>query len=363
MVILMKKLFFLIFILLFFIDINIVYASDTSKATIVMDMDSGRILYEKNKDEKMLIASITKIMTAVIAIENKDLNEIVVIGEEVLPTYGSNTYIEVGEEISLRDLLYGLMLRSGNDAAVSIAKYVAGSEEKFVELMNRKARLLGMNNTLFSNSTGLDDDTKNYSSAYDMAKLMRYANTLMEFVEIAGTKKWTVSTNKKSYVWYNRDKLLTEYKYSTGGKTGYTPKAGKTLVSTASKNGLNLVAVTLNDANHYNTQKELFEYLFSIYKKQIIINKSNISFDNSLYDNMYVNYNFYFPLKTDEKNMIKKYVNFYNLNNYNDNQEVGEIYIVFKDEEVYREKIYAKKNKKNKKSFFQKIVDFFDSLF
>ena len=359
----MKKIAVFLFFFSFFLNIDVAYAYDTSKSSIVMDMDSGRVLYEKNKDEKLLIASITKIMTAVVAIENNDLNEMVTIGEEILPMYGSNIYIEVGEEISLRDLLYGLMLRSGNDAAVSIANYVAGSEDRFVEMMNKKAKALGMSNTVFNNPTGLDDDTRNYSSAYDMAKLMRYANTLMEFVEISGTKKWNVTTNKKSYIWFNRDKLLTEYKYITSGKTGYTPKAGKTLVSVASKNGLNLIAVTLNDANHYNTQKDLFEYYFSLYESEKIIDKNNIKFDSSVYDGLYVNYSFSYPLKNDEKQYIKKYVNFYNLDDYNNNQEVGEVYITFKDKEIYREKIYAKKNETKRKTLFVRIADFFDSLF
>lgn len=341
---------------------NIYALSDTSKSSVVIDMDSGRILYDNNKDEKRLIASITKIMTAVIAIEKKDLNEVVTIGEEVLPMYGSNIYIEVGEEMSLRDLLYGLILRSGNDAAVSIAKYVGGTEEKFVDLMNKKAKALGMTNTIFNNPHGLDDETENYSTAYDMAKLMRYANSLMEFVEISGTKKWTVTTNKKSYVWYNRNSLLVQYKYATGGKTGYTPRAGKTIVSTASKDDLNLVAVTLNDGNHYNTQKELYEYIFSKYKSINVIDKNNLSLKNDLYDNLYVNYSFSYPLKDDELAYIKTYVDLYKLDNYDNNDKVGEIYVKFKDEEVYRENIYVKTKKKEEEGFFDILKKFFNSL-
>ena len=108
-------------------------------------------------------------MTSVIAIENKNLDDVVVVGEEVLPMYGSNIYIEVGEKLTLRDLLYGLLLRSGNDAAVAIATFVGGDEKNFVKMMNEKAKQLGMNNTVFNNSHGLDEDTKNYSTAYDMA--------------------------------------------------------------------------------------------------------------------------------------------------------------------------------------------------
>lgn len=328
------------FLIIFFIPIKVLAINCNN--CIVMDMDSGRILYESNKDKQMLIASTTKIMTAVIAIENKNLDSFVTIGDEVLTMYGSNIYIEPGEEISLRDLLYGLILRSGNDAAVSIAKYVSGSLEKFVHLMNEKAHKLGMNNTIFNNPHGLDEDTKNYSTPYDLAILMKYANNLMDFVEISGTKKWNVSTNKKSYIWYNRNKLLNNYKYLTGGKTGYTPKAGKTLVSTASKNNLNLIAVTLNNPNHYNVQKELYEYLFSKYKRTIIIDKNNIVFKNSKYKNLYINYSFFYPLSKNEEKDIKVIVDYYKLKKVKNNSCVGEIYVLFKDKEIFRECIYVR---------------------
>lgn len=149
--------------------LNILAFSDSSSSSVVMDMDSGRILYSKNKDEKRLIASTTKIMTCIITIENMDLNKKIIVGDEVLKMYGTNIYVEVGEEISIRDLLYGLMLRSGNDASVVLAKNVFGSYDKFIKMMNKKAKELNMNNTIFNNPHGLDDDTKNYSTAYDMA--------------------------------------------------------------------------------------------------------------------------------------------------------------------------------------------------
>ncbi len=358
----MKKVICYFFILLELLSCTFVYADDTAKSTIVMDMDSGRILYEKNKDTPLLIASTTKIMTAVLAIENKNLEDIVTVGDEILTMYGSNVYLEVGEKITLRDLLYGLMLRSGNDAAVTIATYVGGDIDTFVKMMNDKAKKIGMNHTIFKNPHGLDDDTENYSTAYDMAKLMKYANTLMEFVEISGTKKWTVTTNKKSYIWFNRNKMITNYKYSTGGKTGYTPRAGRTLVTTASKNNLNLIAVSLNDYNHYKTQEELLDYYFSKYKSFLIIDKNNINIQNDNFDELYVNFSFSYPLTDKEKESIEKHVIFYNLDDYKDNEIVGEIYILFNKEEIYRENIYAKKNIDKKTSIFTLIKNFFHSL-
>ena len=213
--------------MLFLIPIN-VFASDTSKASIVMDVDSGRILYSHNINEKRLIASITKIMTATVALENGDVNKIITAGDEVLKMYGTNIYIELNERMSLKDLLYGLMLRSGNDAAVVIANGVSGSEEKFVKLMNDKASEIGMRNTTFNNCHGLDEKTENYSTAYDMALLSRYIyNKSSLYRKITSTYKYKLETDQKSYLWYNRNKLLKSYKYCISGKTGYTPRAGK----------------------------------------------------------------------------------------------------------------------------------------
>ena len=168
----MKKI--LVLIILFLIPIS-VSAEDTAKSSIVMDLDSDRVLYENNADEEKLIASITKIMTCIIAIEEGNLDKEVEASDEILKMYGTSIYLEVGEKMKLIDLLYGLMLRSGNDASVVIAKEIAGTEEKFVALMNKKAKEIGMTNTTFSNPHGLDEETKNYSTARDMAKLSRYA--------------------------------------------------------------------------------------------------------------------------------------------------------------------------------------------
>ena len=201
----------------------------------MIDNNSKRILYQKDIHSKRLIASTTKIMTAIITLENSNLNDIVTVGEEVLSMYGTNIYVELNEKMSVRDLLYGLMLRSGYDAAVVLAKYVGGSIENFVKMMNEKAKEIGMINTIFSNPHGLDEETQNYSTAYDMALLSMYASNNSLYNEITSTKKYVVQTNNKSYLWYNRNKLVGNYKFLTSGKTGYTPDAGKTFVSTAIK--------------------------------------------------------------------------------------------------------------------------------
>lgn len=356
---------FLIFILGFIIPIDVFAVSDTASSTVVMDMDSKRVLYEKNKDEKRLIASITKIMTAVVAIENKNLEDIVVVGEEVLPMYGSNIYLEVGEKMTLRDLLYGLLLRSGNDAAVVIANYVGGSEENFVRMMNEKAQHLGMKNTVFKNSHGLDEETQNYSTAYDMALLSSYANTLMEYCEISSSKKWNVSTEVKSYVWNNRNKLLSLYGFATGGKTGYTPKAGRTLVTTANKNSLNLTIVTLNDDNMYENHESLYEYIFSKYKKALLVDKNNFDVDDFYYEgDIYVNNSFSYPLTSKEEKLVRTVVDIYKIDNYKDNDKVGEVSVVLNGEELYKDSIYISISfEKSSDGLFNKIINFFKGLF
>ena len=304
-----------------------------------------------------------KIMTAVVAIENGSLDDVVVVGDEVLEMYGSNIYIEVGEEITLRDLLYGLLMRSGNDAAITIAKYIGKDVDTFVKMMNKKAKEIGMKNTVYKNPHGLDEDTQNYSTAYDMALLSSYAYKNDVYKEISKTKKWEVKTNKKSYVWYNRNKLLTLYKYSTGGKTGFTPKAGKTLVTTASKNDLNLTVVTLNDGNQYNTHEELYEYYFNKYNNYILIDKDNFEIDDYFYkDDVYVKESFSYPLTKKEKEKTKTIVDIYKLENYKDNDVVGVVKVIVDSKEIYKENIYVKIKVKEDKNFLSKIVDFFKSL-
>ena len=310
----MKKIIILI-ITLFFLFPNGAFAiSVSSNNAILMDEDSGRILYSKKVDEKCLIASTTKIMTAVLAIESGKLDDILTINESVLKSHGSGIYVSVGEKISLRNLVYGLLLRSGNDSALAIEDYLGG-HEKFVNDMNKKAKYIGMNNTIFNNSHGLDDDeTGNYSTVRDMALLMKYANNLYDFRIINGTKKIVVETDIKTYSWTNKNKLLFRYKYATGGKTGYTKKAKRTLVTSATKKDVNLIVVTFNDPNDFKTHENLYEYGFSNYKNYLIINKDKVKIKSDKYKNkLYVKNNYYYLINgyknlfVDNSSEIEKY--------------------------------------------------------
>ena len=192
----MKKI--LCFLVLLLVPVKVFAISASSY--IAYDLDNDIVYYEKNVGDKRLIASITKILTAIVTIENVDINKNVEVGEEVLKAYGSAVYIEVGEKLTIKDLLYGLMLRSGNDAAIVLAKNVAGSNDNFAKLMNKLATDIGMKNSYFINPHGLEDNdgNGNISTAKDMALLTRYAMKNKVFREIFGTKKYTVKTNYKT---------------------------------------------------------------------------------------------------------------------------------------------------------------------
>jgi len=346
----MKKIICLLFLLLL-LPLNVSALSDSGHNSIIMDMDSGRILYQKNSNSKHLIASITKIMTAVIALDKANVNTVYQAGEEVLEMYGTNIYIEYKEKMSLKDLLYGLMLRSGNDAAVVIANHVCKNEKEFVKAMNEKAKEIGMKNTTFANPHGLDEKTQNYSTAYDMAVLSQYAyNNYPLFRKISGTYKYISKGKDKTYLWYNRNKLLKNYEYTTGGKTGYTPSAGKTFVSTASKNNLNLTIVTLDDSNTYENHQQLYENIYKNYIGYKIIDDKNFDLDRKYY----IKESFSYPLTTKEKENIKVLTK---IDKSLSGDKKGQVEVYLYDKLIKKIPIYEhqKKEKRTASNFFKKL--------
>jgi len=273
---------------------------------ILIDKESGRILYEKNPHEQTLIASLTKVMTAVIAIEYGDLNDVVSASNRAIYTSGSSIYLQKNEKMTLEDLLYGLMLRSGNDASIAIAEHVGGSVEGFVFLMNEKAKYLGLSNTHFANPHGLDEP-KHYSSAYDVAKLMQYAMDNEKFQQVAGAISY--QSDNRSYKWNNKNKLLSKlYEHCTGGKTGFTKKAGRTLVSSAEKDGLHLIAVTLNASDDWNDHISMYEWGFEKFEPKKLISKGSKNFrmynDNEIEG--LIEHDVIFPLQKEELKKLKK---------------------------------------------------------
>lgn len=358
----MKKFLLLLFLIL---PINISALETSARCAILMDTDSNRILYEKNINEVRSVASISKIMTAVVAIESGKLADEVTIGEEIKDAYGSGIYIQEGEKITLRDLLYGLMLRSGNDAALAIANYVGGNVDDFVTMMNDKAKNIGMKNTTFNNPSGLDQEEGNYSTAYDMAILTSYAMKLEDYKAITSTKKYVLTTNKNTYSWINKNKLLSIYKYTTGGKTGFTEIAKRTLVSTASKDNINLVVVTLNDGNDWQDHQNLFEYGFNNYTNLKILEKGTINIYNEDYYNdyeLYVENEYNYLLKNSEQNNLTFKYDLEKKRSFNTGDEVGTLNIYLGDKKIHEEPIYVRELENEKLSFFDKIKEWLDNL-
>lgn len=230
----------------------------------VMNGNDGSIIEEKDMHKTQSVASISKIMTAIIAIEEGNMEDIWEVSDAITQANGSSIYLQVGQQVSLKSLLYGLMLRSGNDAAVEIAQHIGGSQEAFVEKMNQKAKVIGMMDTNFENPSGLDEaGSGNISSAYDMALLMKYAMKNPLFQEIDSAPYYTSEWN---YRWKNKNRLIFDFADTTGGKTGFTKKAGRTLVSSAKADGVESVVVTLGMSSedfsfHEEKHKEVFSKL------------------------------------------------------------------------------------------------------
>lgn len=273
---------------------------------VLMDKSSGRVLLDKEAHTKRPVASITKIMTAIIAIESGKMDETVTISKKAAYAEGSSIYLKEGEKIKLKDLVYGLMLRSGNDAAVAIAEHIGGSVEGFRYLMNEKASWLGMTNSHFDNPHGLDSKM-HYSTAYDMALLMRYATDNDVFKKITGTTTYQAET--KDGTWRNKNKLLTSYyDYCTGGKTGFTKIAGRTLVTTAQKQDMDLIAVTLNAPDDWEDHKGMYEWGFDKYDMRSILDKGRKTYTVEGSGNSttgFIRHGMRYPVSDEEQDKIQ----------------------------------------------------------
>ena len=242
----------------------------SAENAILLDAQTGRVLYEKSADERALIASTTKIMTALVVCEQCNVLDRMRIPREAVGIEGSSMYLQEGEVLTIQELLYGLMLHSGNDAAVALAIYCGGTVEGFAALMNDKAHRLGMNSTHFENPNGLDSPG-HYSTARDMAILAAYAMENPIFAQTVSTKTVTIGNRSLR----NHNKLLWRVDGADGVKTGFTKAAGRILVSSATRGGRRLVAVTMNDPNDWQDHERLLNDGFSQYSVQHIVSKGD----------------------------------------------------------------------------------------
>ena len=259
----------------------------------------------------------------------------------MLSMYGTNIYIEKGEVLTVKDLLYGLMLRSGNDAAVVLANHVFSNEKEFIKKMNEKAKKIGMKNTVFENPHGLDDNTKNYSTAYDMALLSKYAYSNKIYRKIISSRKYQTKSSLKSYTWYNRVSLFQHCRYCFGGKNGYTPRAGKSLVSVARKDNLILTIVSLDDSEIYVNHTNLYRLYFKKYQSYLIIDKEKFYMNSSFYPgSVYLKKSFSYPLTSEEVKSVNTMIELTNLKK---DKTVGKVFIKINNHKIGEIPIYIKK--------------------
>ena len=246
----------------------------TAKSAVMIDASSGTVLYNKNKDQKLGMASTTKIMTGILAIENGNLNDIYTVSPTGEWVEGSSIYLNPGEKISLETLLYGLLLKSGNDAALAIAIHIAGSEKAFVKMMNDKALELGLKNTHFANPHGLYAED-HYTTAHELAIIASYAMKNPVFAQIVNTVQYKEEPveERDGRVINNANKLVSMYNEAIGVKPGYTPETGRTLVGAAEKNGVKVITVTLDCSDDWQEHKNMFNYAFENFEKKVILNK------------------------------------------------------------------------------------------
>ncbi len=279
------KRFFLMYLFVFVFAAGNAYAMDLSaECACLMIADTGEILFEKNGNQKHSVASTTKIMTGIIALEKNISDDTVNISENAANQEGSSIYINSGDKISGNDLIYGMLLNSGNDAACAIAEHISGSVEVFSEVMTEKAKDLGADNTSFKNPSGLDAEN-HYSTAVDMAKIASYALQNENFKNIVSTKNSQINVGSSICYLKNHNKLLWNYDGCIGVKTGYTKKTGRCLVSAAERDGIRLIAVTLGAPDDWNDHKKMLDYGFENTKKFSIIKRGEVlkSFDGNGY--------------------------------------------------------------------------------
>lgn len=238
----------------------------------VIDADTGRLLMGENEHEKLPIASLTKVWTAFTVLENGMPLEETTISSAAASSEGSSIYLEQGTTIPVESLLYGLMLRSGNDAAYALAEYVGGSVEGFVDLMNEHALIYDLKDTVFTNPSGLHDE-EHLSTAYETALMMRYAMENEQFKKIASAPTYKFTLGETTYHWSNKHRLLHDSETAIAGKTGFTKIAGRTLVTYFEKDNKRVIVVTLNDGNDWQNHMALSERAFSEYKIETIAKK------------------------------------------------------------------------------------------
>ena len=253
----------------------------SAKAAVLYVPETGEFLYEKNADERLPMASTTKIMTALITLSECELSDTVIVDERAVGIEGSSAYLRAGDELSVEELLYALMLQSANDAAVALAYHISGNIEQFSALMNEKAQSLGLQNTSFANPHGLDAND-HYTTASDLSKIAAAALEDPIFRNITSTYKRTFATEHRRRTYVNHNKLLLRIDGAIGVKTGYTKRCGRCLVGATERNGLTLISVTLDAPSDWSDHEMMIDYGYSLVEKILLAKTGDISYELSV---------------------------------------------------------------------------------
>ncbi len=269
-------------------DTSLPDPSVSAKSAVLIEASSGSIIWSKNSDVRLPMASTTKIMTALVAIDNCDITKKVSVSPDAVGVEGSSIYLYPNEILTLEDLLYAMLLESANDAAAAIAIEVGGSIEGFAQMMNQKAIEIGLKDTNFDNPHGLDGET-HYTTAYELAMIAKEAYSNETFKRIVSTYKKTIPLNETEGVrlLINHNKLLRSYDGATGIKTGFTKKSGRCLVSAAERDGLTFIAVTLNAPDDWNDHRCMLDYGFSLYESKVLCDVGSFTYIMPVTGGMY----------------------------------------------------------------------------
>lgn len=337
-----------------------------SRSAIIFDRKSKAIIYGKNINQKRAMASTTKVMTAIVALEKGNLNDTIEVSKKAASINGSKLGLKTGDKISLKDLLYGLLLRSGNDAAIQIALHLGGSIEGFAQMMNDKAKELGLENTHFVTPHGLDNEN-HYTTAYELALLTDYALNNKEFAKIVSTKQTVITINSKPVTINNTNELLGNLEGVNGVKTGFTNNAGRCLITSVTRNNFSIITIVLGaDTKKFRTKDsiELIEYNYKNYEsiniKEKVVNEFEIwknrnlkNFEiikakkNNIDIELDYNYNFEeYPIKKTDINNIKIQIQAKTRLNapiYKKNQ-IGQIYVILNENETLTVPIIVKED-------------------
>lgn len=304
-----------------------VFAATESRAECVIEQSSRRVLYQKNAEERLPMASTTKILTAIIILEDCKLDEIVTVPKQAELAGGSSVYLREGDTLSIKDLLYGLMLRSGNDCAVTLAMHHSGSCDAFAQVMNERAVRMGAEHSHFTNPNGMPDEYHN-TTASDLAFISAYAMENETFREIVSCKFY------EARGWKNKNKMLYEYDGAIGIKTGFTMRAGRCLVTAAVRNGMTLICVVINSPQMYERTTELIDDSYGRYTLVKLCDK------NERIEGYEIRHDFYYPLEESEQSEISIQVETLDEPSKHKGDFVGQMKIYLKNDLLFSQNLY-----------------------